>query len=329
MLLNSQKTSSLLTRDLSTCLKGLFTLAVLLHHIYLHTRIFAGSIPGKILEMMGYWSVSVFFFLSGYGLMLSWMQKGMEYVAQLPKNRILPLYIKYLILTVIYGVFSWFSGSPFPLSDLPDALVLNKVLITYGWYLKTILLFYLFYYAVFRWFRSYALSAGILSGCVLGYMGFCWFSGADSATYVSCLSFLLGLCAGKKRQSFFHIFEKEKVSILLSFAATGLWILLYLITPGGPVRYFAKTFSSPCFVILVLALVNFVMRRWDALLCNPLLHFTGNLSLEIYTIQGLFLNLFKGPLLNIENTVLYILTVFVSTFFAAYLLHRFWRILRL
>ena len=66
-----------LSKDKCNCLKGVFAMVVLLHHLKQHSGVFSDyAVPSIIFQAMGYLSVAVFFFISGYGLAISWQKKG-------------------------------------------------------------------------------------------------------------------------------------------------------------------------------------------------------------------------------------------------------------
>jgi peptidoglycan/LPS O-acetylase OafA/YrhL len=65
------------SRPITEALKGYLALGVLLHHIYLNTQIVAhDSVPGFFLGSLGGYCVSLFFFISGYGLLTSFNNRG-------------------------------------------------------------------------------------------------------------------------------------------------------------------------------------------------------------------------------------------------------------
>lgn len=65
-----------LSKDKCNCLKGIFAIIVLIHHLKQHSGVFSDyAVPSIILQAMGYLSVAVFFFISGYGLAFSWQKK--------------------------------------------------------------------------------------------------------------------------------------------------------------------------------------------------------------------------------------------------------------
>lgn len=60
------------SRNTTEHLKGYLALAVLFHHMYQKTQIIDhASLLGFFMQSLGYYCVSLFFFISGYGLIKS------------------------------------------------------------------------------------------------------------------------------------------------------------------------------------------------------------------------------------------------------------------
>lgn len=69
--------SCLLAKQTSISLKGVLALMILIHHIYQQTLFGSSSLLiDYVLRSFGYWGVSAFFMLSGYGLMFSLRNGG-------------------------------------------------------------------------------------------------------------------------------------------------------------------------------------------------------------------------------------------------------------
>ncbi len=92
-----------LSKDNTDSLKGVLAILVLACHLRGQLSCLNDTIVGQILTVSGYLAVSVFLFLSGYGLQTSYEKKGNEYIAGFQKQRILPFYCTYL-----FAVFIWF-----------------------------------------------------------------------------------------------------------------------------------------------------------------------------------------------------------------------------
>jgi probable poly-beta-1,6-N-acetyl-D-glucosamine export protein len=65
------KAVNYLSRENTNILKGICAVMVVLHHVCSRTGTFSEIGLGPIYTAMGYWAVSVFMFVSGYGLMCS------------------------------------------------------------------------------------------------------------------------------------------------------------------------------------------------------------------------------------------------------------------
>lgn len=89
--------------SLQTCnvLKGISILAVFIGHT---SKVFTGLFLYKFYCSIGLFAVSVFFFISGYGLMYAYLDKE-NYRNGFLKKRILPLLICYTIACLLqYGL---------------------------------------------------------------------------------------------------------------------------------------------------------------------------------------------------------------------------------
>ena len=81
--------------SLQTCnvLKGMSILAVFVGHT---SKLFTGFVLYKLYCSIGLFAVSLFFFISGYGLMYGYMHKE-NCTAGFARKRIVPILVAYLI----------------------------------------------------------------------------------------------------------------------------------------------------------------------------------------------------------------------------------------
>ena len=73
------------TKENSDCIKGVFAVFVILHHVYQESGVLHFGPVGIVLQALGYLSVATFFFISGYGLAASYIAKGDFYLKDFPK----------------------------------------------------------------------------------------------------------------------------------------------------------------------------------------------------------------------------------------------------
>lgn len=133
--------------SLQTCnvLKGISILAVFIGHT---SKVFTGLFLYKFYCSIGLFAVSLFFFISGYGLMYAYINKE-NYRNGFLKKRILPLLICYTIACLLqYGL----NGD--------DYLSLKNILlcgyVPFSWFILSILCLYLMFYIAISIFKNNA-----------------------------------------------------------------------------------------------------------------------------------------------------------------------------
>ncbi len=109
-----------LSADNTKCLKGILAVCIVLHHLYSATSVLKEMIIGKLFMFMGYWCVSVFFFITGYGLMTQYKKYRVQYIKHFFRNRIVSFYTICLIGILLYYLYDVCIGSP------PENTNINK-----------------------------------------------------------------------------------------------------------------------------------------------------------------------------------------------------------
>ena len=148
-------TISFLEKGNTDCLKGIFAVAILLCHLCGRTGIGSSIGLGPIYTAMGYLSVAIFLVLSGYGLAYSYDQRKERYLSGFFFNRVLSLYVLQCVLIIVYGTLKYFfSKDAIQIRDVIQSFLFGKTVISNGWYLQVILLFYLLFYFLHYIFLS-------------------------------------------------------------------------------------------------------------------------------------------------------------------------------
>ncbi|MFS2389084.1 acyltransferase family protein [Bacteroides fragilis] len=110
-------------------------------------------------SQFGSLSVSIFFFLSGYGLMCSYSLKGKKYLEGFCIHRIskiiIPLLTAYIIYIPILRLINHTGG----IIEAIQRLFSSNPLLPYSWYVTEITLLYLLFYLVMRFIPRYKLPA--------------------------------------------------------------------------------------------------------------------------------------------------------------------------
>lgn len=296
------------------CIKGILAIFVLMHHLYQYSGVFNNTYLIVILQGLGYVSVAMFFFLSRYGLQISRRTKGISYVKSISKNRMLPLYVQFVFLIVVYALLYLMIGKELTPVLILQSLTWGKTIIFGGWYLQAILMLYILYYLVHGVLRQHisdnwqkktvfhvtmfvALVAYALLNVGLG---------KAITYYQSIFAFLLGILWCDYRNVIDKILRKHWIislaSVLILFAVSFVAGLFF-----KPVTLIA----APMFVIFAIAVliklpVQCGVTRW-----------LGKYYFEIYVMQGILLLLFHSNLIYIENKWLYVLVCTLTTLLLA------------
>lgn len=318
-ILNSDR-GGYLSKDNSICLKGILAVCVLVCHLYGTSGLFKGSLFGAIiLQSLGELAVSVFFFLSGYGLMYSYKIKKDDYLKKFVRKRIIPFYIIIFYLAIVYTVFHILLNDNITIEMFVKALTFGGGIVSNGWYLQVQLLLYIIFYLICKIFKRTHVQLIIVAFIEVLYCMIMMFFDLPAYWYQSVLTFALGtIWAAYKDKIDGYLVRAGKKSTVLLAGAGIMFIIAFLARYKIDGVVLNKIFSMTVnifFVVFVMLFIyfvriNFKLTRW-----------LGKISLEIYVVQGIFLTLYHSQFFYFENTYLYIIAVVFSTIAASYFLH--------
>lgn len=322
----SERKNEYLSRENTQALKGILSIAVFLCHVVPASKIFYGSILSPLFGSLGYLSVSVFFFLSAYGISLQYEKRKEDYLNNFPKNRILSIYFLNAFLVLIYGAYILILDGRVEVLPVLQSFLIGNTIVGNGWYLQVIVLFYLIWYLCTVIVTKKEKRCFAIAACLLTYVIISGF--LLDATWFECtLSFLLGLIYQKEKDKIDNILCRSKkrycfILILSAMAFAVLFILanrnFFAMFPkfNSIIRIIAKCLSSPMFVIFVcMCLYLLKLERFK------ILQFLGKHSIEIYVLHAIPLDLlYKIPFLA-ENGYIYILLSLVFSILTAILVH--------
>ena len=322
-------------------LQGFCAVCVMLHHIGQKTC--ASWLPGRVITHgldvfvpVGYFFVGIFLFCSGYGLYKSYKEKT-DYLQGFFERRftvpVLGLVsVNFLFLFVRYqqGEAVGFS-TPF---HITGPLMSNG----YAWFIYALLLLYLLFYLAFRFCKKESAAISWIGLAVVLYIIHCdwWMYG--NWWYNSVILFVVGLIFARHEEKSVTAVKKHYVAWLVAAAVStaGFFVLSEYVLKTEGLYGSAAIYSVVRWAILIsqmLAAWGFV---WLVLLLgmkvrigNKVLGFLGALTLEIYLVHGLFLQIFgyKENLpgqFYIKSVPLLVLVIAVCTVITAFFLHQFY-----
>lgn len=126
-------------------MKGISIICIILHHIVQQILN-----PGILTPFkgIGYLFVSIFLFLSGYGLMKSYMKKE-NYLQDFKKRRLMKIYMPFLLVNLVHLIINIFiKGKEYTFKSFLFNLTGMHLMSSAMWYMITILFWYLIFYIV-------------------------------------------------------------------------------------------------------------------------------------------------------------------------------------
>ena len=317
------KGADCLSKDSTVSMRGLFALTVVLHHLSAYAY---SGMTFPYFSYVGFISVSVFFFLSGYGLMTRFGQQGKEYLSTVLTRRIPRMIVIYLIATVIYALAFMAMGYNVTLRYVLWSFVSGSPLALNSWYILTLVLLYLCFCAVFALFgKNKLLSVAATTLVTLCYILFMHAKGYDYHWYMSTPGFAVGIfwAAYKDR---IHSFAEKKwwlwtaiiaVLFLAAYRLSGITMIWSV--PG--LNLGSRLAAGALFPILV------VLLSMKLTLGGKVLTFLGGISLELYLFHGLVYAFLRSSLVYIQNDALWVWMSIVLSVIAAYIFNKVFRII--
>lgn len=301
----------LLNKNDTDCLKAILAIMVLVHHVYQRSGLFHGTAIGSLFQIFGYLAVGAFLFLSGYGLAISYNQKGEDYIRQFPRRRLFDFYLKDVFLVLLYTIFAFFIGQTPTIRDFFLSFVFGKTVIANGWYVQAIVLLYVVFYLSYKFAKKTGTKIlGVFWGICI-YIGLCICLDLSATWYECAVCFFIGVVVAHKNNALSKVFRK-KIFYILAFvgaiALLGAFIVLgnTSLFPQQ-IKLVFKMLSAIffCFAI-ILTIGKFSVDTF-------ILRGISKISFEIYVSQGLFLSLFRSQVVYIDNSWLYSACVVVAT----------------
>lgn len=300
--------------------KGIFAIGILLHHVSQRTN--TGILFHDIFNIMGSIAVSVFFFISGYGLQKSFL-KSSDYSKGFLKKRLSKVLVPYLVITFVRWIECFFCGTVYSVKDVVLAVVNGVPIVPFSWYIISIILWYIVYWALMKIFKQNYL--GMVLGAFIVYIAYaltCIKLGYGIWWYIATPAIILGMV--------WAIFETKIIRSLKSNTKR-FWIiyiicffcLIFLLSKADSVVSILNFENSDNIIFTlrnILITLCFVLSTLKFKIGNRGLSFLGKISFEIYLVQGL---LIEGPRWGINNEFIWVTYIITATIIVAYLFHIF------
>lgn len=304
-----------LSIKLSRYYRGLFALVVVLHHLSQKTS--SGAIFPLFLNT-GALAVSFFFFLSGYGLQKSYIQKSVEYKRNYLKKRIPRVLIPYCVFVVIYWLTNSIIDNGYSISDVLNSFFNGYPIVSNSWYIIVILIFYLFYWLFMIICRNYKWI--ILCGCIwyILWVLFCFKMNYPVWWYRTAHLIIWGMIwATYESKLNNYIYTHYKwIAPIIWIGFTFIFFFQDIIISRLPHQFLSSSVIQ--FLLAFLFVCSVILISMKLIIGNCILGLLGDISLEIYLVHGLFINLIR-----IQNDFLWCLVIISLSLVTAFILHLF------
>lgn len=300
-------------RQQTKMLQAFACLAVIIHHV---TQLITGYGvmdygPITLFHSMGIMFTSVFFFCSGYGLIVSVTQKP-DYLDGFLIHRLPLILVPFFMANVISVLIRLFYLKiPTTLPNIVKAVFGLVLLNGNGWFLVEIFFLYLAFYLSFLFIKNKDIAIAVLCMAAFFIIGIGYNNGHDTSVvgdhwfmgewwYNATIVFVMGILVARFRERIVH-FVKKHYTIILS--VTSVLLLISFVaetyvrnTRGYYKESFAVTFGlSNKGATLLAQMVLCLIFMWFVLLINMkvsignrALAFIGSISMEIFLLHGLF-----------------------------------------
>ena len=341
---------STLPKEFSVALKGVLSLFIVGTHISSLCQPDEALLWLRVCNLLTPLALVFFFFLSGYGLMTQLRLRTLRtpttspaalWVGWLPRRLwgfIKPFLFFYPLAVLFLFIGFGFDHIPQALAQLKVNFLIWKVGIPgplfVAWYLLELMVLYVFFYFSFRYVRRWGRAVLVLVGLTLLLMLVAWQVGFGYYWLRYPLCFSVGVAYAIYERS---IYKRVKACRLICLAFTlllgGVYIWSVQTFPHQPLVLLITShlayFALPVLLTAlskVLGATDLFMRRAYGPVGSALMWF-GGISLETYLLHMSFVSFFRSPVIYIQSPVLFLIAVYASSIFGAYLIARYLRVL--
>lgn len=306
--------SLFLEKKQTDAVKGISMVMIFLHHF---TQLMEYQSLMYPFIFVGYISVAVFFFFSGFGLMSSFQknEKPIQLKCFLIK-RVARIYIPFIVANIFLGVLSnLLSYNNYSaLEIISQSFVLQNIILGKAlWFINSILFFYFSFFLSLKYFKKNNAIKVIFATTAL-YILVCVILGLGNWWYNTAFAFPFGVLFAYKKESFFKLIKNNYLilAVLVSFFFLITFVIAIFFAQGFIARFM---FESLAAILFICAVIIFLYKI-D--LNSKFFSFVGKISLEIYLIHSSLFQILYSTFPT-ENSIS-IIVVFVITLLVAYFL---------
>lgn len=277
-----------LSLEFTNLLKGIFVILVVLAHTTQRMPDILYLFP---LRISGNFTNTIFLFLSGYGIMYSFLNKE-NYLKGFVFKRLIRVYTPFVLTNIIaITTYNIMFGNDIAFADfIIMTIQIKGVLGSFLWFVIAILLFYSSFYLSFKFFPENLAIKSIFIFSMI-YIGVCIYLNLGIWWYNTAFCFPLGVYFCSKRKVLIKKI-KERYWQLLLICGIGSFFTVFSFTHYISLTYLAKftLFFNIAFTVFFIILIILLAMKVN--LKSGILEFVGKISYEVYLIHMMLLALY-------------------------------------
>ncbi len=329
-------------KDQSESLRAFACLGVIFHHITQDITSYGAVSKGPItiLSSMGILFTAIFFFYSGYGLLVSVKNKE-NYLKGFVIHRIFSILIPFWVINGIYVIRYVVQYKASLTIAKTCKLIFGLELINgNSWFIVELALLYILFYLFFRTIKIRGIATTLLCISAIGIMVIGYRSGHENSQfyhwfkgewwYNSTIAFVMGVLFACFKEKIERATKKVYYPLLgislAAFIAIFFWeekvlnqygyygdVIPVWIMNGQVLSLLAQSILCISFMLFVVLLNRKVTFE------NPILKFLFPRSIEIYLIHGMFISIFTS-IRGMKDYMLF-LTIIPCSIASAFVIH--------
>ena len=305
--------SSYLMRDQMMAIRTFACLSIILHHLTQRITSYGWNYKGPITlyNHIGFLFTAVFFFSSGYGLLYSFRQKS-NYLECFLRKRFCAVYIPFILVNILtIAVNRYVYGKGVHEDLLTTIKEIFGVIILEGncWFIVEVMLFYVFFAALFSLIKNKDVSLFLLILAVIAVMAFSFFRGHDYDDYKetyfmgewwynSTITFVFGLLYARFKDGIETFFRKHYKVLTVTLGIMTVVVTCLSIVANNIFGYYhdmLASYHTDAFITLFVQSVNCIVFVTFLLLINlkitvhnKALAYMGDIQLMVFLVHGYF-----------------------------------------
>jgi len=310
------KNETFLDKNSTNTIKGLFVILIIFSHILNYFPYTENDFFSKVLGIFvgapGQLVVTMFFFVSGYGIAFSIINKGSQYSKTILTNRFLRIIIYAVVSLIPFFIYNAIIGKTFEIQDYFLAIIGLKSFGNASWFLFAILVCYFVTGIIYLFnYKNNILPFLIISVCLLVYAVLGSFLMKDfQYKFDTILAYPIGLFTMLFSKKILALLKNKRIALFFS-------ALFLLLTIGGRIIMQTPLENEYSHVFLMLfcnlSLCMFFTSLTRAIVFKSLvLEYFGKCSFAMFIIHLLAVRLFVD-IIHIDNQSLNYLAVFSAS----------------